>query len=314
MANKENNEELFGQYVAEVEGNAMPNMPSAPGMAKIEPVNTVSNEDFRDRMAMRMGFHSIDVKTLPSAGMFYPEGTEILIRSARGEEIKHWSTMDDTEIQSIKGCWDYIIEKCVTVKMPGGGTWRNLVEIDELYLLLAVRELTFINNDNNLAVPISEGKQVPVTKEMIDYIKFPEELMRYYSAENRCFVLRLKSGSEISIYLPTFGVNRWLASYAEQKLAAKENIDMDILQYAPLLIKNTQGLTQKTYEEFCYQLNNYSVEEWGVISWVQKQLKDAIVPQFKYTTEDGQEAVAQISFLGGPKAIFSIPDPLSVLC
>lgn len=314
MAKREDNEQIFSNYASTVEGTATQPQVQGPGMAGIEPIIETPEPDFRDRMAMRMGFHSIDVKTLPSGGLFYPEGTEILIRSARGEEIKHWSTMDDTEIQSIKGCWDYIIEKCVTVKMPDGGTWRDLVEIDELYLLLAVRELTFIDNDNNLCVPISENKQLPVTKEMIDYIKFPDELMKYYSSEKRCFVLKLKSGKEICIYLPTFGVNHWLTAYAEQKLAIKESVDMDILQYAPLLIHSTKGLTKKTYEEFCYQVNNYDVQEWGVISWAQKALKEAIVPQFKYKTEDGQEAVAQISFLGGPKAIFSISDPLSVLC
>ena len=45
-----------------------------------------------------IGWLKIDVKTLPTQGLFYPDGMEISIRAARGEEIKHWSTMNDQDI------------------------------------------------------------------------------------------------------------------------------------------------------------------------------------------------------------------------
>ena len=69
-----------------------------------------------------LGYLKIDVASLPTQGMFYPEGTEILIRAARGEEIKHWSTMNDQDVSQLSQVDDilnYIIERCVSVKLPG---------------------------------------------------------------------------------------------------------------------------------------------------------------------------------------------------
>jgi len=270
-----------------------------------------------DREKSSMGYHKINVADLPSRGMFYPEGAEILIRAARGEDIKHWSTMDESTTEGVKSCWDYIIEKCVTPKFPGGGSWRDLAEVDQLYLLFATRELTFVNDDNNLFVKYSETKDIPVTKEMVRYIEFPDELMKYYSPQDRCFVLKLKNGKEINIFMPTFGVNAFLSGYIDRKINNGEagSIDMDVLTYAPLLLGGTTGLTDKTYEEFVYQTNaQFGVTEWGVMKWVMDIFKGCVDPSLKWTNENGEEVSVPLSFRGGPSAIFSIPDPVSALC
>ena len=36
----------------------------------------------------------LDTLGLPSGGMFYPEGSELLLRPAKTKEIRHWSTID----------------------------------------------------------------------------------------------------------------------------------------------------------------------------------------------------------------------------
>ena len=48
-----------------------------------------------------LGYHSIQIDSLPSGGMFYIPGTEISIRSAKVAEIRHFSTMDETNILDV---------------------------------------------------------------------------------------------------------------------------------------------------------------------------------------------------------------------
>ena len=114
-----------------------------------------------------IGWLKIDVKTLPTQGLFYPDGMEISIRAARGEEIKHWSTMNDQDINQLSRVDDilnYMIEKCCNVKNPNypGNCWKDLKNVDRFYILLAIKEFTFIDGENELMVPISEDKQIPV--------------------------------------------------------------------------------------------------------------------------------------------------------
>ena len=45
-----------------------------------------------------LGYHDVNVSNLPSAGMFYPEKTEISIRSAKVAEIRHFSSIDENNI------------------------------------------------------------------------------------------------------------------------------------------------------------------------------------------------------------------------
>ena len=266
-----------------------------------------------------LGYLTIPVESLPTMGLFYPEGTRILIRAARGEEIKHWSTMNDqdtAQLSQVDDILNYIIEKCVTVKYPGTipGNWKDLKDIDRFYLLLAVREFTFLDGDNELMVPISEGKDIPVTKEMIDFITIPDEIMQHYSKEERCFVFTLKTGRTIRMHIPSLGATAWLKNYAQAKSQAREGFDTDFILYAPMLIADFRGLSQRAYEEMVAESQLWTVKEWSLIGHVRDTLAAAAEPKLKYEDENGQEVTIPLTFRGGIKALFTIQDPLSILC
>lgn len=315
---RNNNEAVLGNYVAANEGQAQE--PTA--VVEAQPIPGLNQIGYQktdkalkiEREVNNIGWHRIDVKTLPTGGLFYPDEIELWIKSATGEEIKHWSTMDETEIMDINGAWNYIIERCVSVKTNRGGNWRDLKDVDRLYLLLAVRELTFIDDDNNLMVPIAEGKNIPVSKEMIHYIDIPEDIMRYYSSAEKCFIFNIKNANEVRIYIPSIGMNDWIVNYIHRKRQQQQGIDEDFAKYAPLLIPDYRSLTESTYEQYVMNSRNYGKKEWSVISYVVDTLKKVLMPTFKYTREDGADVEVPISFLGGHKAIFTISNPLSVLC
>lgn len=328
MRNKE--QDALGAYVAEQEGAQ--EIPQAPApqthMTTAEsaraqrlhgrddlPTEEETGLKYRDNL----GYLKIDVASLPTQGMFYPEGTEIRIRAARGEEIKHWSTMNDQDLNQLSQVDDilnYIIERCVSVKLPGimGGNWKDLKDVDRFYLLLAVREFTFLDGDNELMVPISEGKDIPVTKEMIDFIQIPDDIMKHYSPEERCFVFKLKTGRTIRMHIPSLGVTQWLKNYAQAKQQVREGFDTDFILYAPMLISDFRRLSQRAYEEMVAEAQGWNVQEWSLVSHVRDSLAAASEAKIKYTNDNGQEVTIPLTFRGGLKALFTISDPLSILC
>ena len=263
-----------------------------------------------------LGYMRIELNTLPTGGLFYPEGTIIRIRAARGAEIKHWSTMNDQDLDQLSQVDDilnYIIEKCVNVEIPGMiSSWKDLKDIDRFYLLLAVREFTFLDGDNELMVPISENKSIPVTKEMIDFIKIPEEIMKFYSPEEKCFLFHLPS-KDLRMYIPSLGASQWLKNYAQNKVNAREGFDSDFLLFAPMLINDFRLLSQRTYEQMVEETTMWSVKEWSLISYVRDTLAAASQPKLTYTDDDGKEVTIPLTFRGGLKALFTLQDPLSVL-
>lgn len=327
---KNTEQDALGAYVAEQEGTQEISQASTPrtSMTTAEsaraqrlhgrddlPTEEETGLKYRDNL----GYLKIDVASLPTQGMFYPEGTEIRIRAARGEEIKHWSTMNDQDLNQLSQVDDilnYIIERCVSVKLPGimGGNWKDLKDVDRFYLLLAVREFTFLDGDNELMVPISEGKDIPVTKEMIDFIQIPDDIMKHYSPEERCFVFKLKTGRTIRMHIPSLGVTQWLKNYAQAKQQAREGFDTDFILYAPMLISDFRRLSQRAYEEMVAEAQGWNVQEWSLVSHVRDSLSAASEAKIKYTNENGQEVTIPLTFRGGLKALFTISDPLSILC
>ena len=328
MRNKE--QDALGAYVAEQEGTQEIPQASTPrtSMTTAEsaraqrlhgrddlPTEEETGLKYRDNL----GYLKIDVASLPTQGMFYPEGTEIRIRAARGEEIKHWSTMNDQDLNQLSQVDDilnYIIERCVSVKLAGimGGNWKDLKDVDRFYLLLAVREFTFLDGDNELMVPISEGKDIPVTKEMIDFIQIPDDIMKHYSPEERCFVFKLKTGRTIRMHIPSLGVTQWLKNYAQAKQQVREGFDTDFILYAPMLISDFRRLSQRAYEEMVAEAQGWNVQEWSLVSHVRDSLAAASEAKIKYTNDNGQEVTIPLTFRGGLKALFTISDPLSILC
>lgn len=264
-----------------------------------------------------LGWQPLDVQSLPSKGMFYPEGTKVFVRAATGGEIKHWSTMNVEKFEEVDEHINYIIEKCCKISIPGtehmGGNWKDLNDIDRLYILLAIRDFTFPKGSNELMFNISENEQIPILKDNIDFVSFPEELMRYYDDTERCFKLKFKNGKVINLYITTLGVGAWLRSYIYQKQQTREQIDQDFLLYAPLLIKNYRKFSNRSYENMIEESSQWGITEWSALSHFRDIIMSQTEPMIKYIDEAGVERSAPLTFRGGFKSIFTISDPLQGL-
>lgn len=303
-----NNEEILKEYSesAEQEYNNIP-----------EKTVTKVAKTKEDKPQNMLGWQTLDVPSLPSRGMFYPVGTKIYVRAATAGEIKHWSTMNIEKLEEVNDHINYIIERCCKISIPdsnyNGGSWKDLNDIDRLYILFAIRDFTFPNGANELMFNISETKQIPIYKDNIDFIHFPDELMELYDETDRCFKLKFKNGRIINMYITSLGVGQWLTSYIEMKKQSKEQLDTDFLLYAPLLIKNYHKFTLRAYEQLVDESNTWGAKEWSAISYVRDIIIGQSEPQITYKDEAGMEKSAPLTFRGGFKSIFTISNPLSEL-
>ena len=322
-----NKEEILSNYVNSVEEPATPQTRETRGKV-LNPAGIperfrggnapAGSREQADQPKDHLGWQKVPVDTLPTGGLYYPEGTELFIRSAQGKEIKHWSTLDDSDLSSMDDMLNYIIERCARLRIPGaqyaGGSWKDIKDIDRFYILLSIRELTFPDAADELKIPVKENVDIPVKKEMIDFIQIPQEIMKYYSPEERCFVLRLKTGREIRMYIPSIGINEWIKRYAISKSQMRAGYDQDYLVFAPMLLGDYRKLSERAYNEAVLESESWTGKEWSLVSYVRDLIAAAVDPKLKYIDQDGQEQTTPLNIPGGVKSLFrSVSDPLSIL-
>ena len=107
----------------------------------------------QDTVIEDIGWIRVKLETLPSQGIFYPEGTEITIRAAGAGEIRHWSTIDEEDLLSLDDALNRIADKCCKIRFPRTiGSFKDLKEIDRFFIVFAIREYTFKKGENQLNV------------------------------------------------------------------------------------------------------------------------------------------------------------------
>lgn len=287
---------------------------------KLNYLNTVSREEEHNARLEELqkhnrtngaGFVPIKVEDLPTKGLFYPVGTKIYAKAATLGEIKNWSLMDETDLSQIDDGINSIIESCVNIVFPTnyahGATWRDLKDIDRLYIVLAVHDFTFPKG-NDIQITVNETENVPVNKDKIEFAKFSTKLMKYYNPEKLCFSFPAKAkcfkDGLFHVYVPSIGVTKWIKEYMQEKQRDREGFDQKFMVSAPLLIASHRGLNIDTYYDLIDQTAEWTPYEWALLSKVKMNIESAITPKLNYIDKGGVAKETPLHFRGGIKAIF----------
>ena len=279
------------------------------------------------RVQDQAGLIPIPLDLLPTEGKFYPVTLQLYIRAAKISEIRDWSMLNEENMVEIDTAMNKILRKCVTchidesidsdkvIPFRGAFNWKDLKEVDRFYLLLAIRDLTFIEGDNGLKLDLNEHESIDLNKDMLQSLDFDKSVEKFYSAEERCFVFTSKKHLEkpVRIYIPSLGVNQWIRDYVLAKSNAKLGFDQNFILIAPFIIKDYRGLTPEIYEDIVKRHSKLSAFELSLISQVVDLIKGSVRPYIKYIDEAGGEQTAPLSFRGGFKSLFLLQDTLSLL-
>lgn len=289
--------------------------------------NEKTNEELHEERAQQIRREAIESGTtlapiamsdLPSRGMFYPEGTRIWISPAKLGDIKRWTAMDDTSTRDINEKIQNILESCARITFGPDSlvraSWKDIVDVDRLYILFAIHDQTFQKGQNDILVKINENDDVILTKDNVSYVNFSDKLMKYYNDKKRCFSFPVKKTSAFAktngmmdIHIPNLGVSSWLMDYMEACDQRKDNYDRDMIVYANLLIKDWRGLNVDKYYELLDSTKEWGAYEWALISKVRDIILNASInPVLKYKDNGGVERETQLSFRHGFKGIFQL--------
>jgi len=287
----------------------------------VVPVNQLFASEIHG--ANDINWKALPVEVLPTRGLFYPTDVEITIKSAQNEEIRQWSTIDETDFVSVDKCLNFVLERCVRVNSPKGRmSWRDIKEVDRFYIIFKISELTFPNGENKLMInmrcnseacmtagePYSE--KLRMTSSMLQIIDIDESLMKFYDPDKRLFVVRSKTtGKEIEFTLPTVGVSSKIKSNINTKRQKEEPIDWAFYKVSPYVISDWKGLDDDAIEAMRIKSLGWNRDMILHMSAIADKMEKAVKLNAKMTCPKCNETINRALFFRGD---FSIKDILSI--
>lgn len=276
----------------------------------------VQEDENVQRINNMIGYLNVPLETLPSGGRYYPENTRISIRSARVGEIREFSTIDETDPKDVADKLTYIVSQCCKVyygNVPGH--YKDLVVADRIVLIIKIRELTFVDGQSSIKIPVPSGAcktvgckpqdHINFTSAMFKFMEPSEELEKYYDPIARCYNIQTKSYGVITLHIPTIGVWTAVADYVKNELQNNRNIEETVSEMLPFLIKDWRGLSDRAIFTKISEISGWDTSKFNLVYRLIEKINVGIEFEVTDICENcGGEIKVPISFPDGYKSIF----------
>ena len=298
---------------------ATPPVQQSPDLGRVENKRPAQPEF---SPGLDFGWKNLPLIVLPSKGFFYPEGTKIAIRAAEVKEIRHFSSIDEEDLIDLNERLNFILSKCSTMQFPSEGvvSYKDLKQEDRFFLILAIRDLTFVQGENRIIItptttcgkkevcPISNGIELR-TGILSDY-EIDSRVMKYYSTISRNFVFPVrKIGKEIRMSVPSIGVMEAVSSFIVESERKGIEVEESFVKIAPFIFEEWRGLDSSKIKQRMLESNDWSKEEFSLYFELCETIKIGTQLDVNVTCPTcGVEVTAPITFPGGFKSLFVISD------
>ena len=268
------------------------------------------------RIKSSMDYVNIPLDTLPSQGRFYPEGTRISIRAARVGEIREFSIINEEDPKDIRDKMTYIVSQCTKVYYGNTlGHYKDLLEDDRIVLVFKIRELTFVEGQSSIKIPVPEGacqtpgchpqETVYFDSSKLEFLKPSEKIEKYYDPVERCYNIQTKRFGYIKLYPPTIGVTSVIADWIRERQMENGKIDAALVDILPYTIKDWRGFDVRQVFKKITELAGWSTEKFSLVL----RLKDEINVGIEFEIKDvcaqcGGELTIPVTFPEGFRSLF----------
>jgi hypothetical protein len=293
-------------------------------LGKVDPLKgrgvTTKDDPEIQRLQSLQGYIEFNLENLPSGGRFYRKDLEIHIRAARVGEIRDFSTMDENNIKDVDDKLNSILMMCTQIKFGKSvGSYKDLLEEDRIYLILAIRELTFKEGEAKLMIKTgktecesstcSAPEKIELRTSNFEFQEEDELVGRYYDPEGRCYTIQTKSYGDIRMAPPTIGVMRAITTYIRKKEEEGKKWDKSSLQILPYIQREWRGWGDKDIFSTITEFQGWDAGKFSLIFRLAENMKVGVKPELKYPCSGcGAYASAPLEFPDGIKSLFVIPD------
>jgi len=277
------------------------------------------------RLNAMVGYTNIDLNTFPSGGKFYRDDFEIHIRPAKVAEIRSFSTIDENNLREVDEGLNNIVLSCCKV-MYGNqrGSYKDILEEDRIYLILSIRELTFKTGEQTLMMPVGKKgcktsncktqEAVELRTTTLQFNTIIDSIEKYYDTIERCYSVTTKSYGTIKLAPPTIGVMRAITDYIRDREEQNKGWDKSTLAILPYLQREWRGWDEKSIFAMITSFQGWDATKYTIVYRLAEDMKIGVKPEMGFPCKScGEEVTVPLTFPGGIKALFLIPDISSEL-
>lgn len=259
--------------------------------------SSIEQERLESQFITKHNFVPLRTEDLPSKGYFYPENTQILVKSANVQEIKHFSSINDEDFFDIQDKMSMLFNTCVRISKNGNPVnYRDLSEFDKVYVFFAVRERTFLADGKQSSIThrspcqhCGEEITVEIEKDNLGYYDIADNIMRWYDDERRSFVFRHeKFEDDLEIFIPTIGVSEKIFQYIKDSEIKKQRGESSYYNISDLtIIMYTTKDWREIDDEGKYikrklrEMEKWSPEKYKIATHVTRVLKVGVDPMME---------------------------------
>jgi hypothetical protein len=324
-----NYEEDIKKEFQEAEGVVTESAEKITSLGKVDMTRgsgITSPDDPEIRRIQELAGHiNLDLSQLPSGGRFYREDFEVHIRAARVGEIRDFSTIDEENLKDVDDKLNSILVSCTKI-MYGSqrGSYRDILEEDRIYIILAIKELTFKNGEAKILMPVGKKKcssptckaqdNVELRTEKLQFNQVDELVERYYDETNRCYTIPTKNHGELVLAPPTIGVMRAITDYMRKREEENKSWDRSSVAILPYIQREWRGFNDREIFSAMTNFQGWDTSKYSIVYRLIEKMKVGIMPEFVYPCQscDG-EVTVPLSFPGGIRSLFIVQDISSEL-
>jgi hypothetical protein len=277
------------------------------------------------RLNSMVGYTALNLNQFPSKGKFYRDDFEIHIRAAKVAEIRSFSTVDENNLKEVDDGLNNIVLSCTKI-MYGNqrGSYKDVLEEDRIYLILAIRELTFKTGEQTLMMPVGKKgckqnnckaqESVELRTENLQFNNVIDTIEKYYDPTDKCYTVATKSYGEIKMAPPTIGVMRAITDYIRDREEKNLSWDKSTLAILPYLQREWRGWNEKDIFAKITSFQGWDATKYTIVYRLAEDMKVGVKPEMGFPCKScGEEVTVPLTFPGGIKALFIIPDISSEL-
>lgn len=256
-----------------------------------------------------IGNKSVSLSLLPSKGLFYPNDLVIAISPLKVKHIRHFSSIDESDEIDISSKLNFVVNSSVYVQTSTPGfTPSSLLEIDRLYLLFLVRNITFVEFPSIIKLESSCNEcshvdMVDIRAERLGAIKEGslDEYLSRYSSQSRSIEFTM-SDEKVNFYFPSMKNLETSRRIIVDKEIKQEDQDRFMLCF---LVPPHIQLSERDFEDFIIDMEDWSPDKYTLVrSFVNAVNSSYSIDVYYKCSECGAGVTTPLRFHRGIKELF----------
>ncbi len=269
---------------------------------------------------IREGWMHVDRSLFGERDIYYPKDWEFRIRPATVEAIRNWSTIDDENPNVVDDVFNEIIKSCFSIRTPQGLIpWGNLRSWDRFFILLLIRQYTFVNGESKIQYTeecpeCGNDVQFVLDSMTLQYDLPDPEVMRYYDSETCTWMIDPAEydveGEPFTLYLPTLEKDANIKQWIIERLQNNKKVDNVFIKFLPWMankISKNTDVASRQIKELEMRFKSLDTEMFTFMNDVITNIM--VSPSTKLTNTCptcGEEVTTSIRFPNGVSELFNV--------